>query len=151
MELIEVIHFYLGCPIIGTYHDQSGSKGFLTGVTNGGHECEIQFILQDGINAAEDPEYNLTSEVKPILRKLEDMTEEEKKVVGFDAYGVLRNNVYPGETKPLTGAELNFRWIATQFDYMVKQRFDIFGLIPAGLAIDEKTLPEKPFFNDIKF
>src|SRR5690606_30031023 len=61
------------------YLNDNGRKGILTGVTNGGHECEIQFYLEDGINVEEDPVWNETKEVKLILRPLSDMTEEEAK------------------------------------------------------------------------
>lgn len=70
---------YLGCEVIGTYNDQSGSKGYLTGVTNGGEECEIQFFLEDGVNVSEEPEFSPATETKLILRPISDMTDEERK------------------------------------------------------------------------
>ncbi len=76
-KLSDYIHLYIGCEVIGTYNDGSGSKGFLTGVTNGATECEIQFLEEDGVNVSESPEWNDVKDVKPILRPLSDMTKEE--------------------------------------------------------------------------
>lgn len=76
-KLKDILYLYLGCEVFGTYNDQSGSKGYLTGITNGGQDCEIQFFEEDGINVSEEPEFNDIAEIKPILRPLSDMTEDE--------------------------------------------------------------------------
>lgn len=36
----DVAHLYLGCQVIGTFNDASGSRGYLTGITNGGTKCK---------------------------------------------------------------------------------------------------------------
>lgn len=71
--------------------------------------------------------------IKPILRKLEDLTDEDAQEVGYDnAYSFLvDNNSYVNCVGP---------FLPRSFHYLVSQGYDVFGLIPAGLAIDAKTL-----------
>ena len=123
----DYLHLYLGCEIIGTYDDQSGGKGYLTGVTNGGHECEIQFIREDGINVEEEPQFNEAKEVKLILRQLGDMTDEER--AQKDRLKNMEDN-YTSAWEPLMNRAESIR-------YLLSKHFDLFGLIPAGLAIDK--------------
>lgn len=133
-ELKDYLPFYLGCEVFGTYNDASGSRGYLTGVINGGTECEIQFFLEDGFNVEEEPYFNNAEEIKPLLRPLSDMTEDERERFGWqdesefrylsDAHQVMKNYYYG--------------W---QFIDLLKLHFDLFGLIESGLAID-KTLTQ---------
>jgi hypothetical protein len=153
----DYLHLYLGCKVVGTYNDNSGSYGYLTGVTNGGDECEIQFILEDCINVSEEPEWNEAKDVKPILRSLSDMTEADVADWGSvkinhttycveldstDDFGEF-TEVYPdgsilsrskddGDIRPIDGGKL--------FLLLLSKHFDLFGLIEAGLAIDKSTL-----------
>ncbi|HTH58284.1 MAG TPA: hypothetical protein VL728_19695 [Cyclobacteriaceae bacterium] len=78
-DIKDYLHLYLGCELIGTYSGNGGAKGYLTGVTNGGSECEIQFIIEDGINVEEEPQWNDSKDIKLILRHISDMTQEERK------------------------------------------------------------------------
>jgi hypothetical protein len=125
-KIEDFIHLYIGCEVFGTYNDNSGSKGILTGVTNGGHECEIQFILEDGINVEEDPEWNETKEVKLILRPLSD------------------KNMSTDELREWCKRRQRKGWMpgvhADNTAWLLSKRFDLFDLIPAGLAIDKNTL-----------
>lgn len=122
----DYLHLYIGCELFGIYYcDESERRGILTGVTNGGTECEIQFYLEDGINVSEEPDWQESNKVKLILRPLNSMTEEE-------------------DTEVL---ELN-NWVQFDYDrkfntpecfkYLLSKGFDLFGLIESGLAI-EKT------------
>jgi hypothetical protein len=77
IQFKDVAHLYFGCEVAGTYNDAFGSIGYLTGLTNGGVDCEIQFFLEDGINVEEEPHFNSIEEVKPILRPLSDLTKSE--------------------------------------------------------------------------
>lgn len=73
----DFIHLYLGCEVMGIHPtDDSERKGYLTGI-HGEYEAEIQFFNEDGFNVSEEPEYNRFNKVKPILRPLSDMTEED--------------------------------------------------------------------------
>lgn len=67
---------------------------------------------------------------KLILRPLSDITDEEKKRIGFDAYKVLRgSNSLPAFSESKV-------WAAEQTAFLLSKHFDLFGLIEAGLAID---------------
>jgi hypothetical protein len=169
-KLEDYLHLYIDCKIVGTYNDGSGSEGFLTGVTNGGTECEIQFLLEDGINVTEEPELNNVTEVKPILRPLSDMTQDEfielfKLCSLFDLSecsfigtndkdGVWCNAEYEGrvidairlvgdyvEMMNNDGTFSGMNPQSKAFKFFISKHFDLFGLIEAGLAIDKTKAP----------
>lgn len=68
--------------------------------------------------------------IKLVLRRLEDMPEKE----GIEMFGTDRYwDIVCKEGK----------WdlfSSKEFQYLLQQHFDLFGLIPAGLAIDIKTI-----------
>lgn len=147
-EMKDFIHLYLGCEVLGTYNDTNGSRGYLTGVTNGGTECEIQFILEDGINVEEQPVFNSIDEVKLILRPLSDMSEEEAKEL------LLMNDGEATKIHKITNGGITYgirndsekytRYFGSlnppQFVYLLSRGFDLFELIPAGLAIKQSAV-----------
>lgn len=63
-------------------------------------------------------------ETKPILRRLEDMTDEER------AAQVPTSDTIAGRAESIA--------------YLLSKHFDLFGLIDAGLVIDAKTLQQEP-------
>lgn len=81
-KLSDYLHLYLGCEVSVQGEER---KGYLTGVTNGGVECEIQYQLVDNPHhLEEEPEFSPIEDVKPALRPLSSMTEEEiYEVVGI--------------------------------------------------------------------
>lgn len=131
MKFRDVVQHYLGCEVFGTYSDNSGSRGYLTGVTNGGADCEIQFILEDGINVEEEPYFNEISEVKPILRRLESMAAEE------------RDEIFPSCHTEYWPEISDEEFTVTEVIEMLKKHFDLFGLLDNGEAIDADTLNKK--------
>jgi hypothetical protein len=72
----------------------------------------MQSLLEKGIN------------FKPILRRLEDITPEETGQMRL-----IRDSI-----------DYRIKKYAAVTNYLLKQKFDLFGLIEAGLAIDEKKL-----------
>lgn len=159
-ELSDYINLYFGCDVVGTYNDASGSRGILTGVTNGGTECEIQFYEEDGFNVSESPEFNDTKEVKLILRPLIDMTPQEA-----GDYAEFYNNgkkipdqaeveIKPHESGSVhVSIQLDGNGISLfpggphgdrseAFRYLLSRGFDLFGLIPEGMAIDKTKMNE---------
>lgn len=71
-------------------------------------------------------------EVKPILRKLESMTEEEKKK--HHDYAKVKSN------------GMKFRFAnesAFRMTWLLSKHFDLFGWIESGLAIDRETLTKE--------
>lgn len=61
------------------------------------------------------------SQVKPILRPLSDMTDEEKEVIWWRL-------------------DDHMLFSPRDFQYLLSHRFDLFGLIESGLSIDKTTL-----------
>lgn len=83
--------------------------------------------------------------IKLVLRRLADMTDAE--AIDFLKYAVpgaeyIDHNEYAVIWKS-QGSRADTAFLfgpPAGFHYLLKQGFDIFGLIPAGLAIDAKTL-----------
>ncbi len=169
IKFSEVAHLYLGCELIGSYRLEP-RKGYLTGITNGGEDVEIQFFEEDGINVFESPEHNTVDEIKPILRPLSDMKIEEGAWCLKETY--FSHVEYPikdfylefvGEKQNNPRIQINNDWFyndltfgnngsiwstrdvipantkikATVFSYLLKQGFDLFGLIENGEALDK--------------
>lgn len=115
-KISDYLHLYLGCDImILCYKDYSGGTYKLTG--------KIFANIIDNYNPKEDL-------IKPILRPLSDMTEEEREEL---------NDIELGESSWPTVA----RALAPCFAWMLSKGFDLFGLIESGLAIDKTTLHSK--------
>jgi len=134
-ELKDVINFYLGCEMIS-------KKG------------TIWILAPSNFPNNWKDSYFLTS--KPLLRPLSDMTEEEavevtKPIVIYGytegrSYEAYRNSfgkivVSWGIShleKYVPQSELHFT--TEQFIYLIKQGFDIFGLIDSSQAVDKTKI-----------
>lgn len=112
-----------------------------------GCDCEIAVIVPGQELSWERDKLNIRwmhgclnklVEVKPILRPLSDMTEEEKKEIGFEAFHMLRSDL--GE-RNLPARNLSCMWAARQTAYLLSRSFDLFNLIPEGLALDSTQQP----------
>lgn len=121
MKIQDYLHLYFGCPCIFRY----GPTG----------EWKDGFIKEVALQRVR---HGAPYEVKPILRPLRHMTDEELQTCG--------NMVYDFSDDP----ELNnHKWrdfeiglAAEQFHWLLSKHFDLFGLIAAGLAIDATTIFE---------
>jgi hypothetical protein len=100
------IHIYMGCRCVK----------YIDGKED---ESESVFMHQDHIKVLQG-----SLKVKPILRRLSDMTEEESEEIGL-------NPTYP---------HVNFN--PFEFIYLVDNGFDLFGLIDLGLAIEDKIFTQ---------
>ena len=84
--------------------------------------------------ATSDPDFTsftLPGGVKPILRRLEDMTEEERVKEYFPTMG----------ERDINGGEYTEDFETPQtFAWLLSKSFDLFNLIDSGLAIDSKTI-----------
>lgn len=137
------LKYYIDAEVIGKYDDED-RKGYLTGVRNGGYECEIQFFEEDGFNVKEEPEFNESSDVKLCLRKLSSITDAEwSKIdeacgVMFDAQGMgaLRDNFLIDTSETRCGWEL----VNQALNELRKRSVDVDGLIENNLAIDKDTV-----------
>jgi hypothetical protein len=163
-ELVNYLHLYLGCecqPVDRTISGRLLAIRIMDG-------CENAFIEYTG-------QSNLIPfkmhELRPILRLLSDMTEDEMKELLCFKYApsdyVFRNMLnefkfYCDEPKRNTtrgegvgysvfkdgshyqSGTLSFvRLNPTQFHYLLSLHFDLFDLIPSGLAIDASTITSK--------
>ena len=75
-------------------------------------------------------------EIKPILRPLTDMTEEEKKELSDVAFG--DTILLTGEAEEQTRVWGN----PLSIKFLITKHFDLFGWIEKGLAIDRTKLKQ---------
>lgn len=121
-DLREYLKFYLGCEVhlieSGVFNP-SQDTWFLARVTHG--RMDEVGIRRDG---SSDIHYHFTVYIKPILRRIDDMTEEEKKEYNHRKQ---RKGYMP---------EVH----ADNIAWLISKRFDVFRLIHSGLAIDATKL-----------
>lgn len=124
-KLSDYIHYYIGCRCLNTWFAIEHKL------------CDSDWRLRAYDSAAVKPymlenNHNVTwtDSIKPILRRLEDMTEEEDKIyhslcgiANFNADSVNITHDTP-----------------ESFHYLLKQGFDLFSLIQNNLAVDGKEL-----------
>lgn len=119
MNIKDYIHYYIGHPC---QTDQG--TGIIEGVSDT-DSCGGTWAARIGedqdLYAETDCEW-----IKPILRRLEDMTEQEKQ----------QSAIHRGDGDGLNSSLPE----AHEFHYLLKQGFDLFGLIDAGVALDAKTV-----------
>lgn len=72
-----------------------------------------------------------TYEVKPYLHPMSSMTDEEKKE--FDEFCVINEFAWKGNSE--IGYKNQAIIMSNAINWLLKKHFDIFGLIPKGLAI----------------
>lgn len=155
IDIKEVLHLYLGCEIQvvrpeGSVPFESGLKG---GCYNATEALEydttytldarkLAFIMGSTTVMAMLPH------VKPILRPLESMTEEELDEIARqvleedDLAHPVAEKIANYETFISMGDWSAFE-MAQMTAYLLSKHFDLFGLIPAGLAIDKASLNPK--------
>lgn len=162
----DYLSLYLGCQVLVQGEER---KGYLTGVNNGGHECEIQYQLADNPHhLEEEPEFASAEDVKMVLRPLSDMTEEEFTEAVMLHWGTSRDIIKKTiskierlkEVKQITKYGTSIPYVAfdkegkhymtatfsqnsmnpEQTLYLLSKHFDLFNLIPEGLAIDKTKI-----------
>lgn len=164
MKLQDYLHYYIGCKVMAApYGGQQ--KRYEEGKLVGINVYDIANVKLNNWQSVAD--INIEC-VKPILRRLADLTRDEMKIIwnaiigrpfpdtgnilwfdketstsckrwgmmsGVDRVGIeLNGNVWAD--CDLSHIKFNPNLIA---HFLIKQGFDIFGLIDAGLAIDQKT------------
>lgn len=116
-EIKDYLHLYLGCEC-------------LANVPN----IEVkQWLIIDGDFIGYKGK-NYFTNIQPILRKLSDMTEEEMNECGNLIYDFSDDE----ELNRWKWSDFDFG-CAEQFHYLLSKHFDLFNLIPEGLAIDKTT------------
>ena len=78
--------------------------------------------------------------IKPFLRPMSSMTDEEKKE--FDKFSIINEFVWKGDSK--NGYKNQAIIMSDAINWLLKKHFDIFDLIPKGLAI-EVTEENNPY------
>jgi hypothetical protein len=117
----DYLHLYLGCKIMRFNKYLKPIEGTLYGIT------EKYILVTHGMCIVR---VGLDEDFKIILRSMLDMSEVEKN-----------------EASDFVVETENFKYYSTGFPhyakcthYLLSKGFDLFGLIPAGLAIDATTL-----------
>lgn len=136
MELKEVLHLYLGCEVTDGEDVMTLTSVGLYGYTAANKECKSQGIFK---------------RIKPILRPLSDMTEEEWKSIIME-FSIDVVNAYNSYTrygdKPKHVLILENRLNTNTLKFndgmiLLRKHFDLFGLIESGQAIDKTTINNK--------
>jgi hypothetical protein len=130
-KISDYLHLYLGCECLMTknsYHavhelHLSSNEPFgLTGKL-------LHYFIEPTTKA----------EIKPILRPLSDMTEEEMQECGNMEYDFSDDpDLNKWEPK-----DFEIGLSPRQFAWLLSKHFDLFDLIPDGLALDKSTLLNK--------
>jgi hypothetical protein len=140
MKLQDVIHYYIGCNL-GTHEMKIGK---LIGIDK--KEPHSTYYVKEFrhgcVEKADDLHWNSDlGNLRPILRRLEDMTEEEAKFI-------LENYSFCSVDMPMNKKKFAIeiaKRLVNQIPvahYLLTQHFDLFNLIDAGLAVDQKTITQ---------
>ena len=113
----DYLNLYLGCEVM-----HRNEKGLLEAVSK-------RMNVWDGfISFGDFGSWYGMSEIKPILRPLSDMTDEEKNDFELWSFEIMKED--------LNQVQRN----ALKIKWYLYNHFDLFGLIEAGLAIDKTTI-----------
>lgn len=116
-KIEDYLHLYLGCEIkIGDQIEILDAVG---------QSGEFESLYKGHLRNF----YHISVGVKPILRPLSDMTEEEKfEIQQISGWVDYNHYINQGFCKPEV------------FKYLLSKSFDLFGLIESGLAIDKTKI-----------
>lgn len=168
-ELKDVIHLYLGCEmdISLTEYGQAETKSgrlkscILRGTKKDKDKTLV--ILETNLKVhAEGWLWLDISVVKPILSRIEDMTEGgvidlikieyasypgDIEIKAINDRSRIRGgwtfSIYIEKKHQLTSTLSLYRATPEQFQYLLKNSFDLYGLIDSGQSIDAKSFGEK--------
>jgi hypothetical protein len=110
MKLQDYLHLYIGC---------NTTKGKLVGIKQ--NICFIE------VESGEIIQFDLQNDneiIKPILRRLRDMSAEESSVLVEKGFSIGRPNGYSFSSNAIL--------------YLLSKQIDLFSLLENGLAIDQK-------------
>lgn len=138
-DLKDYIHYYIGCRCLNTWFTPDDD------CYNAGWKLE-GYCPNDvkAFRLENETDYTRTDSIKPILRKLDSLSDEEK-IVFYNLFPTQDNITDSQRIDAVThwleeeGADKYF-WAITQFHWLLKQGFDLFSLIDNQLAVDEKIL-----------
>lgn len=141
-ETLELKHLAPYLPYkLRVLHTESSREGYFTSeetIETLSHEC-VCFV--NSFNSPADYYYDeIDVLIKPILRPLSDLTKEilfeENIVIPFDVlnWDIEFTNAVINNIIPVLGLAYS------DIEYLQKLHFDVFGLIPKGLAVDVNIL-----------
>jgi len=137
-KLSDYLHLYLGCDL---YIHEQGETPF---------KSKFEAIDVTGRPIAKEYDHHILwkfDEVKPILRPLSDMTEDEFNEIKLEfSVDILNAYISPAtyHDRPWHVIVLENRLQTNTLKFndgmiLLRKHFDLFGLIESGLAIDKTT------------
>lgn len=135
-NIADYLQYYIGCEVL-----YKGEIHFLSGVSRPyktNDKTIPTFSVRPDKNGFRSTIYSLENfdDIRLILRRLSDMTKDEMiewVSIGDGSPGISVN--FPG------GSYSHTHWLASdKTHWLLKNNFDLFGLIDSGLAIDKSTL-----------
>ena len=142
-ELKDVIHFYLFADVI----TEDGRIGMLSDIGVAGPDKSIAMLTVRYSEKEDDWDVfndDLTSElplrVKPVLRKIEDMTEDEFNEFSSLFDGPVGQSMSCHSVRNGIFVQLHIESSAYATKKLCEMGFDIFNLIPRALAVDRKEI-----------
>jgi hypothetical protein len=117
--------YYIGCKCLNTWFPEGDKPREYNWVLAGFRtDSEKHYLLEN------DSHFTWTDSIKPILRRMGDWVGNEISVY----------NTLVGRTTDGVHSVLIPYNTPQSFHWLLKQDFDLFGLIDAGLALDSKTI-----------
>ncbi len=152
-KIEDYLHYYMGCECVVKCNDgiNISQRGKIVEVTRGSnhgdwvvvlfpHVVEVMRFSRNASEVSSNMHHFFFSEdsIKPILRQLSDMTEEEMNHIAIKLKAGTANvpMLKWKHNSPFT----SFRLTPEIIHYLLSKGFDLFGLCEAGLAIDTKTV-----------
>jgi hypothetical protein len=159
-DIKDHLHLYLGCDVAREHVESRSKKFFEYGRLVGASNSEVEkgktvAIIDVGLDHFHEW---YIEETKPILRPLSDMTEQEAwefvggksdhlyddlKIDKIDKTGISISYVINAGDEGSFPQSHKFDFFALgpeQFKHLLSRGFDLFNLIPEGLAIDKTTI-----------
>lgn len=120
-KIEDYLHLYLGCKVV--VEDRVVAK-FLQYDFNE-KVCSVDF------DNGRDYSYYTTNHIKPILRPLSSITHDEDAAAW---------NIWNEDFVRAMGINCGTAYEAGKIKYLLSRDFDLFGLIEAGLALDQSKV-----------
>jgi hypothetical protein len=163
IQLKDIIHFYIGCEVLIDGKEVGRLYGINTSYLKSINQIHYdiqteQMRIEDGEDFVMpyNDDFGYELRIKPILRRLEDITDEEfKSYLNWDRLNELYENVryekcerayiltynIPADigSYPMSVTVDFIKLLPDQFLWLIKHGFDLFNLIESGQAIDAKT------------
>src|SRR5688572_9361170 len=147
-KITDYLHLYLGCEVLLPEHKID--RGTIPGIVGTflGYADYHRLDCRIGFRAGPEGRCN-TYLLKPKLRRLSDMTEDEVlEYAKIDRRQTQSVKIDDGKWWSYLDADNNFyKWMPVDFDmptpegmrWLLAKGFDLFNLIDEGLAIDKAT------------